>query len=63
MGKKRSQPKEVIAKQLVKSVCIGFAFSCPFLSFSVTFCPPGRGPNRLKTLERQEDRRPLPSSS
>ena len=32
----RSRPEEVFAKQQVKSVCTGFAFSCHFLSCSVT---------------------------
>jgi hypothetical protein len=51
MSKKRYRPEEMIGWQQGESVCAGFAPCCHFLSQTVTSCPLGRGPNRLKTLE------------
>ena len=50
MPKKRHILEEILAGQPGKSVCAGFAFSCPFLSSPVTSCPFGGGPKRLKSL-------------
>jgi hypothetical protein len=53
MPKKRYRPDESIEEQRRQTVCAGFAFSCHFLSYSVTSCPLGGRHNRLKTLRRR----------